>query len=164
MFAVRRQGGLAIDGDRVSVDELVKRLKIVMAMLFIFVVALSLVFGAPLTLEADQTAPPNPAKSAWFLLWLQEIVSWETWYINFILLIYVAMFFLPELSRRKSGFGWFSSDDRPVWVSVVILTLIILVLTIIGMFFRGGRIGHSACIYPDTAFCRLLCRYLHQLP
>ncbi len=99
MFAVRRQGGLAIDGDRVSVDELVKRLKIVMAMLFIFVVALSLVFGAPLTLEADQTAPPNPAKSAWFLLWLQEIVSWETWYINFILLIYVAMFFFYQSFR-----------------------------------------------------------------
>lgn len=99
MFAVRRQG-LAIDGDRVSVDELVKRLKIVMAMLFIFfVVALSLVFGAPLTLEADQTAPPNPAKSAWFLLWLQEIVSWETWYINFILLIYVAMFFFYQSFR-----------------------------------------------------------------
>ncbi|PLX68971.1 MAG: hypothetical protein C0603_04605 [Denitrovibrio sp.] len=137
MFAVRRQG-LSIEGMKVSSDKLKSRLIILFVVMFMSVIILSIFIGAPLTLEADPTTPPNPAKSAWFLLWLQEIVSWRTWYINFVMLVYITMFFLPELSRRKSGFGWFSFDDRPVWISVLLMVIIILVLTIIAMFFRGA--------------------------
>jgi ABC-type uncharacterized transport system permease subunit len=40
---------------------------------------------APLETPADPAHAPNPAKSAWFLLWIQELVSYST------LAIYVAL-------------------------------------------------------------------------
>ena len=32
---------------------------------------------APLQEQANPAVTPNPAKSAWFLLWIQELVSWS---------------------------------------------------------------------------------------
>ena len=36
---------------------------------------------APLQTAADPAVTPNPAKSAWFLLWTQELVSYSRWMI-----------------------------------------------------------------------------------
>ena len=46
---------------------------------------LSALLPAPLETPADPAHAPNPAKSAWFLLWIQELVSYGT------LAIYVAV-------------------------------------------------------------------------
>ena len=38
---------------------------------------LAWLFPAPLQEAADVTRVPNPARSAWFLLWMQELISYS---------------------------------------------------------------------------------------
>ena len=65
---------------------------------------------APLEPPADPAHAPNPAKSAWFLLWIQELVSYST------LAIYVAI---------------------ALALAVLAAALLVLVLTVVGLYFRG---------------------------
>ncbi|MBI5655355.1 MAG: cytochrome B6, partial [Geobacter sp.] len=53
------------------------------ALLIFLVLALcgGALLPAPLLGPADPGNPPNPAKSAWFLLWIQELVSYGTFFI-----------------------------------------------------------------------------------
>lgn len=137
MYAVRRDG-LLKDTRKVSVDALYPLLIKIFATMFSCSVILTVVFGAPLSEVADPSSPPNPVKSAWFLLWIQEVVSWRAWLFNIIVLIYIGFFFLPEISKRESGHKYFSRDDFPVWGITLFLTISVAVLTIIAMFFRGA--------------------------
>ena len=46
-------------------------------LLLVSLLLLALFVPAPLQTAADPSTTPNPAKSAWFLLWIQELVSWS---------------------------------------------------------------------------------------
>ena len=53
---------------------------------------------APLEPPADPSQAPNPAKSAWFLLWVQELVSHGTAYVSVavaLAALLVALFLAP---------------------------------------------------------------------
>jgi len=104
---------------------------------FMFVLVCSIVFKAPLGPPADFVNPPNPAKSAWFLLWIQELVSIRGYLFNILVLIFIFYLFLPEISMRKEGYKWFSKDDIVVWGFTVFLSVMIVILTIVAYFFRG---------------------------
>ncbi len=99
---------------------------------------LAALFPAPLEVAADPSRPPNPAKSAWFLLWIQELVSWDTLAIYAALALAALLVALPWLSTRPvESASWFPRNLRVVFVLVLLASLAVLVLTAVGLFFRG---------------------------
>lgn len=101
-------------------------------------VLLSVLIPAPLEPPADPLNPPNPARSAWFLLWIQEMVSWSGSLFLLIPLLVLLVLFLPFCRRHTASCaGWFLAGDRSVQAGAVLLLLFILALTGIGFLFRG---------------------------
>ena len=96
---------------------------------------------APLQEQANPAVTPNPAKSAWFLLWIQELVSWSR------LMIYPAMLlgclflllpWLPAGTHIQRG-HWFPHQQKTVSTVTIILAIVIVALTFVAMFFRGAN-------------------------
>ena len=102
---------------------------------------LAFIIPAPLQNPGNLEKSPNPAKAAWFFLWIQELVSYSTHLIYIIILVGLCFFllpYLPGISEAKQA-KWLPKDQ--LWVNIVTLFtfLGILALTIIAMFFRGGN-------------------------
>lgn len=145
-FIVRRQRGLLPYGTErgyVSSTPHLFRLVTVAFVVCTAALLLAAVFiPAPLELPADPAHAPNPAKSAWFLLWIQELVSYSTSAI-YVALLLVAMFAalpwlpVPELERA----AWFPREHRPVAILVLATCGFILALTAVGLFMRGPNWG-----------------------
>ena len=145
-FIIRRQRGLlpyAEEGGYVNSTPRLFRLVTGGFVLCSAVLLLAAVFiPAPLDLPADPAHAPNPAKSAWFLLWIQELVSYSSSAIYLALLL-IAMFAalpwlpVPELERAS----WFPREHR--WLAILVLTAcgFVLALTAVGLFMRGPNWG-----------------------
>jgi hypothetical protein len=100
---------------------------------------LAALLPAPLEIAADPSRPPNPAKSAWFLLWIQELVSWNTLAIHATVVLAVLLVALPWIAGRPAeSASWFPRDLRFVALFVLLVSLAVLVLTAVGLFFRGS--------------------------
>ncbi|WP_022850884.1 cytochrome b N-terminal domain-containing protein [Limisalsivibrio acetivorans] len=142
MYNIRRDGGLLPMGEspKQQSDPALYRFT---AAIFLSVVAmlclLAVIFPAPLTIPANPAEPPNPVKSAWFLLWFQEIVSWRASLFNVAAIIFVVFFFLPDMRRgyKPVHSRWFAAGDRKVWLIITLTAVCIIALTIVAMFFRG---------------------------
>jgi hypothetical protein len=82
---------------------------------------------------------PNPVKSAWFLLWIQELVSYSKHFAYPVVFLVVIFFTLPWLppSRTVEKARWFPGDQLLVNVVTIVTVSIIIVMTIVAMFFRG---------------------------
>jgi hypothetical protein len=106
----------------------------------LFLIAAHLV-PAPLGEGANPAVTPNPARSAWFLLWIQELVSWSTLAIYPVLVVSLLFLCLPwlPLRRRLPRASWFPPEQR--WVNRLTLlgVLLILALTIVAAFLRGAN-------------------------
>jgi hypothetical protein len=102
---------------------------------------LALLFPAPLQVAADRALTPNPAKSAWFLLWIQELVSWSNQMIWTVLLLAALLFLLPWLPGqvRAHQAGWFPAGSRRIWLPALAVSAALLLLTVIAMFLRGAN-------------------------
>ncbi len=100
---------------------------------------LATVIPAPLELPADPGEVPNPAKSAWFLIWLQELVSYSQYLIYLAVLAALGFATLPWWSGkvRAQGASWLPRDQRLVNGLTLITFSVILILTIIATVFRG---------------------------
>jgi heme/copper-type cytochrome/quinol oxidase subunit 2 len=100
---------------------------------------LSLFFDAPLLERANISNPPNPAKSAWFLLWIQELVSYSIYNIYIVIFLFVFYLMLPFIrGKGKVPLAkWFPEDDRITTFVSIFIFLGIIILTIIAYFFRG---------------------------
>ncbi len=95
---------------------------------------------APLGVRADPAHAPNPAKSAWFLLWIQELVSHGTVWMYAVLALAVAFTVLPWLRPRPATrAAWFAPGERLFGALTVGLLLAVLALTIVAYFFRGEQ-------------------------
>lgn len=93
---------------------------------------------APLELPADPAHPPNPAKSAWFLLWIQELVSYRTQAIYAAVALAASLVLLPWLPlRRLEHARWLPREHWPVTLPVLGAALLVLLLTIVGLWLRG---------------------------
>jgi hypothetical protein len=93
---------------------------------------------APLETPADPARAPNPAKSAWFLLWIQELVSYHTLAIYVALALAVCLTSLPWLPLpRLEQARWFPREHRLVTLVVLLASVFVIVLTLVGLFLRG---------------------------
>ncbi|MFZ2947988.1 MAG: selenite/tellurite reduction operon b-type cytochrome membrane protein ExtQ [Desulfuromonadaceae bacterium] len=102
---------------------------------------LAALIPAPLQEQANPAITPNPAKSAWFLLWIQELVSWSRLMIYPVMLLGVLFLLLPWLpvGARVHHGGWFPRELRAVSTVTLILAAAVVLLTVVAMFFRGGN-------------------------
>jgi len=103
--------------------------------------ALALLYPAPLQVAADRALTPNPAKSAWFLLWIQELVSHSNLMIWVALLFALLLLFLPWLpgQSRTHQAEWFPPGSRRIAILALAVSLTILLLTFTAMFLRGAN-------------------------
>jgi len=94
---------------------------------------------APLQESANLAVVPNPSKSAWFLLWMQELVSYSGRMVYLIMglaLLFAGLPFLP-ISPPARRAAWFAPEQRWVSLLTVLVATVIILLTVVAMFFRG---------------------------
>lgn len=65
--------------------------------LFVFIFLVSFFVEAPLDVKADIITPPNPAKASWFLIWIQEVVSYYSYLIYLVIFVFIYYLFLPYI-------------------------------------------------------------------
>lgn len=100
---------------------------------------LAALIPAPLKEQANPAVTPNPAKSAWFLLWIQELVSWSRFMIYPVMLLGCLFLLLPWLPTgpRIHHASWFPREQHNVTVITIMVTAAIIALTVVAVFFRG---------------------------
>ena len=112
-----------------------------------FFFSLGMVVPAPLEDPANIATVPNPVKAAWFFLWIQELASYSKYLVYAVLLVGVYFLLLPYhpgVPEAKKA-EWLPRDQRVVNIVTIVGFLLITVLTIIAMFFRGEN---WAFVYP----------------
>lgn len=102
---------------------------------------LAILITAPLQEPASLARVPNPVKSAWFLLWIQELVSYSKYLVYAVALTAVFFFILPWLPSRNppEKARWFATGQSVVSSITLIAFAAIIALTIIAMFYRGAN-------------------------
>jgi hypothetical protein len=103
------------------------------------VLVLAVFIIAPLQEPADISRVPNPVKSAWFLLWIQELVSYSKYLVYLVAVLAGLFLALPWLPPRRVAdkARWFPRDQLFVNIMTLITLGVIVALTIVAMFFRG---------------------------
>lgn len=109
--------------------------------LAVLLLAVAAMMPAPLQEHANPAVTPNPAKSAWFLLWIQELVSWSRFMVYPVMLLGCLFLLLPWLpiSTHIHRASWFPREQRVVSVITVIFVAAIILLTVVAMFYRGAN-------------------------
>ncbi len=106
-------------------------------LLIVFVCLISLFFNAPLEELANPQKTPNPAKAPWYFLGLQELLHHFPPIVGGVVIpvvIILTLILLPYLDRNPSS----KLKERKVIVTIfTVCVLGIVILTLIGMFFRG---------------------------
>ena len=110
-----------------------------MLLLVALLVILAIFIPAPLNAPADISSVPNPIKSAWFLLWTQELASYSKYLVYPIILLGLYFLLLPYLpgSLECKRATWFQKDQLLISILTLMIFFAILVLTVVAMFFRG---------------------------
>ncbi len=104
------------------------------------ILALAVLFDAPLEGPANPVKPPNPAKAPWYFLGLQELVAHSALWGGVIIPggLVAALLLLPYLDRSPGGVGvWFSKERRTATTIFTVIVVTLVVLTVIGSVFRG---------------------------
>lgn len=113
--------------------------KVSMLLLVAALAGLAWLVPAPLQEQADIARVPNPVKSAWFLLWIQELVSYSKYLIYLVLALTPLFLFLPWLPTGTPAVkaSWLRREQRLVAVVALTLGAAVLALTVVAMFLRG---------------------------
>ncbi|NOQ42211.1 MAG: cytochrome B6 [Desulfuromusa sp.] len=114
-------------------------IKLSFVALVVTLLVLAFFIQAPLQGPADISHVPNPSKSAWFLMWTQELVSYSNLMVYLILALGLVFLFLPWLpfSKEVDQACWLGKDQRIVNILTLVSFFGILLLTVIAMYFRG---------------------------
>lgn len=114
-----------------------KIIKISSVIMIVFILIGAYFFDAPLEEKAEPYNAPNPSKSAWFLLWTQELASYGSFYIYFIIFFFIFYMVMPFFVKKvPESSVWFHSAYKFINILTTIILLIIITLTIIAYFFR----------------------------
>jgi hypothetical protein len=102
----------------------------------------SILAQAPLEAPADPAFSPNPSKSAWYLLGLQELlVYFDPWFAGIVLpfMAVTGLMLIPFLDINPKGNGHYSFNERRGAITLFLFGWLLLwVLPIvIGAFLRG---------------------------
>lgn len=97
----------------------------------VVVLFIALVADAPLQEQANPSFPENPAKSPWYFLGIQELVSYSAFSGGLLIpvLYLVFLFSIPYKDREDSYVGeWFSGKKglKVVWRSAVFALLLVV--------------------------------------
>ena len=114
-------------------------IKISMTVLILVLLILATFIPAPLQEPANIARVPNPVKSAWFLLWIQELVSYSKYLIYGVVILAASCVLLPWLTGRSSSeqAEWLQRNRLAANIFTLIVITAICALTVIAMFFRG---------------------------
>lgn len=110
-----------------------------MAAIIIVVVVFAALFPAPLLDPADVSRVPNPSRAAWFLIWMQELVSYSKYAIYPIILlggVFCVLPWLPKMGPSEQA-RWFPADQKIINLATVLSFLVIVALTVVAFYFRG---------------------------
>ena len=112
---------------------------IAMALLLAVLLVLAALIPAPLQEQADLARVPNPVRSAWFLLWIQELVSYSKYLIYAVLALASCFFLLPWLPQKPPAdhAAWLSQERLALNTLSLLIFAAVSALTVIAMFFRG---------------------------
>jgi len=109
------------------------------ALCVVLLLVCAALFPAPLQEPADLARVPNPVKSAWFLLWIQELVSYSKYLIYLVLALAAGMLLLPWLPWQEtaSEARWCAPGRRAVGGAALAVSVAVLLLTLVAAWFRG---------------------------
>lgn len=110
-----------------------------MAATLLATIVFAALFPAPLLGPADVSRVPNPSRAAWFLIWMQEVVSYSKYAIYGVVVLGGLFCVLPWLPRTPVAkrAQWWAGEQRWVnWLTVV-SCVVICVLTLVALYFRG---------------------------
>lgn len=115
--------------------------ELILAVVVVALLLLAAFFiNAPLEEPANALHPPNPAKAPWYLLGLQELVSYSA-FIGGVAapgLMVLGLLLVPYIDRKKVGIGKWFAKERWLANSLFMAFLIIMgVLIVVGVWFRG---------------------------
>lgn len=139
-WRIRKAGGVKIDtADRQNklpvVPELLTRELAFAAVVSCFLLLFAMAFDAPLTGMANPGLTPDTVKAPWYFLWLQELLLHMPPVLALCVLplaFSVFLLLLPFL--RQKG----EKPSRSVQVILISFFLVIITLTITGVWFRGA--------------------------
>lgn len=149
LWRIRKAGGLARPsnqgGEAPSVTLVPTRPALTLRELSIGLVTMtillfaSLSWDAPLGLPGHPPQSVDPAKAPWFFLGIQELVSYAAWLGPATLALLLALLLIAPLIEKDSPSAgtWFAPGRVRRCVTFLIVLLLIVVLTVIGAFFRG---------------------------
>lgn len=110
-------------------------------LIIIVIAVISLLFNAPLEELANPSKTPNPAKAPWYFLSLQELLHYFPPVIAGVFIPTAAVglaIILPYIDIHREGMGeWFSPKRKIALTLFSIFIITVVVLTAIGLFFRG---------------------------
>jgi quinol-cytochrome oxidoreductase complex cytochrome b subunit len=143
-WRVRRDGGIAVPPGRMRRapvwPHLLFRELLVLVVVLVVVLAAALLVDAPLEEIADAARTPNPAKAPWYFLGLQELVHYGAVFGGVVVPVamVLALLALPYIDSKGGGVGvWFARERRVANVAFALLASVVVVLTVVGTFFRG---------------------------
>ncbi|MDH3876152.1 MAG: hypothetical protein OET07_18575, partial [Desulfobacteraceae bacterium] len=106
---------------------LFRMIKRALVLLIGVLLLLAFIVPAPLQNPGNLEKSPNPAKAAWFFLWIQELVSYSTHLIYVIMLAGLGFFllpYLPGISEAKQA-KWLPKDQQ--WINIVTLIIFLVI-------------------------------------
>ena len=123
-----------------SWPHLMARELLLFLLVFAGVLAVSLLFNAPLEEAANPLHSTNPAKAPWYFVGIQELVSYSAFLGGIVApaVMVLSLLLLPYLDRNPKGTGvWFSRERIVANLVFTVFVVAMVVLIAIGQFLRG---------------------------
>lgn len=123
----------------VSIEKLFKLIRNTSIIYFFTLTLISYFFPAPIGHPSNSNIISKTPKAAWFLVWIQELISYSIDFVYILLFFMILFFLLPYISFAKDVecAMWFPKHTRCIQFGVGVIVFIIVILWIVGMFFRG---------------------------
>ena len=150
LWRIRKDGGLAIQGEGPEFEPVVpvwphgvlRELNLIL-LVSLVIFAIAAAFPPTLGLPVDPQVPSNPEKAPWYLVWLQEMVSYSVavgvW--GFPATLLAGLLLLPRLDRESAGTGRFLGTRGIRWACGLSTSLAMLIFCLVAAWYLGAGRG-----------------------